>query len=760
MRKAIQKYIDRMRKYGLSSPEFEAWMSATTLTIPEVSDYFYYYYRCADAGYDRADIIKEIERYGRKECYPGLTLDHDFYPNASADVIFKDWDTKDQIIKMANENIRMASLYTDVLKIGYEIYKDSTKSTTWKNIESLISAKCEKQEDRYHLIHALDEYINCDKKYEKEKKEKERTGEEITNDRILKKILWQDFEEYGKDSFLYKLLNDDLSVNIECNTKKPYIEMTEKFGETFLKYCYRNGISNHKIVETYFKYYAEDDYNKFRYNEPNMSYILYDGKSVKNGFIGFDFLKAFSDVRNSTACGEIIKQMQKNGLCKEDGIKCELEYINDTDLLDKMLTACNNHDFIISLKSYKYEINLTNPTAINITIIEYQQLNIRFHGDDDYQIINDLERRRISLFITEDATIYYSNYTPILNPNYKPVRQNWYPLRLKELFAYTKIPITKSIIFTIADATGNNLLKDVYRDMLECPKYFYPPISYEDTVKYHTKKEYFLATYKKAPIIRWNYNKRNIFLSYLVIKALEKVAMTDYGILQNVPDKYLNAIWTKEDNESYYSYEGPKEIVNKFLAIFYKMKQPDCFFKAYDYVRMCHDSKTKVVLHYSVNRMIEEHDRFNESDDRSTYMKQVKTFKIPKDSKFNDLRKILPSEFEWIKRKTRLIDESIMQHHCVWSYYDKIANDKCAIYSYNDTKGQFDVTGKNIPRRYTMEFVYNSKTKNYHMTQLQTKYDRYGGTKLAKYIKDTYNIPCSPSCLYRGDVEEFDEQII
>lgn len=80
-------------------------------------------------------------------------------------------------------------------------------------------------------------------------------------------------------------------------------------------------------------------------------------------------------------------------------------------------------------------------------------------------------------------------------------------------------------------------------------------------------------------------------------------------------------------------------------------------------------------------------------------MKQTPVVKITKETKFKLLRKILPPEFEWIKTRKRLIEETVMQHHCVWSYADKINKDKCQIYSYVDEDG----------KRYTLEFVIKRK---------------------------------------------------
>ena len=87
-----------------------------------------------------------------------------------------------------------------------------------------------------------------------------------------------------------------------------------------------------------------------------------------------------------------------------------------------------------------------------------------------------------------------------------------------------------------------------------------------------------------------------------------------------------------------------------------------------------------------------------------------------------------------IREVKRLINESIMMHHCVWSYYDRIQNDICAIYSYMDETGEFDVSKQNTPKRYTIEFVFNPRINTYEIRQIQTAYDRYGGELLREHI--------------------------
>jgi hypothetical protein len=151
-----------------------------------------------------------------------------------------------------------------------------------------------------------------------------------------------------------------------------------------------------------------------------------------------------------------------------------------------------------------------------------------------------------------------------------------------------------------------------------------------------------------------------------------------------------------------------------------------------DYVNMCFRTKTKVRLDvYSVRQAINLHDDL--ADNRSYRYENTAKVSVPKKSKFNKLRKILPEEFEWIKSRKRLIIETEMQHHCVWSYATKITNDNCAIYSYVDKNAEYSDDGS--AKRYTIEFSIDANGK-YHIVQVQGKYDRVNTTTMKAFIQD------------------------
>ena len=73
----------------------------------------------------------------------------------------------------------------------------------------------------------------------------------------------------------------------------------------------------------------------------------------------------------------------------------------------------------------------------------------------------------------------------------------------------------------------------------------------------------------------------------------------------------------------------------------------------FDYVRMCIHSKRKVCLRIdSLNQLQNIHDFTN----RNSNIENTRKVEVPKDSVFNELRKLLPKEYEWIKTRKRLME--------------------------------------------------------------------------------------------------------
>lgn len=147
-----------------------------------------------------------------------------------------------------------------------------------------------------------------------------------------------------------------------------------------------------------------------------------------------------------------------------------------------------------------------------------------------------------------------------------------------------------------------------------------------------------------------------------------------------------------------------------------------------DYVRMCIGSKRKISLKIrSLNQIRNMH---NSITSDIGIEEETGKVEIPKKSVFYNLRKILPDDYEWIKTRKRLIEETKIQHHCVWSYAEKITEDRCAIYSYYDKDCQYG----EIAKRYTIEFGYDAG--KFNVIQVQGRFDRVNSTNMKNHIEE------------------------
>lgn len=127
-----------------------------------------------------------------------------------------------------------------------------------------------------------------------------------------------------------------------------------------------------------------------------------------------------------------------------------------------------------------------------------------------------------------------------------------------------------------------------------------------------------------------------------------------------------------------------------------------------DYIKMAHEMHQKVKLGFrSWKKLKDAHDKISKK-----YKNRLHRVHVPKNSKFNHLRELLPESYEWIRTGSRLRMEGIEMGHCVNSYWQYINQDTCAIYSF--TAGE---------KRYTAEFRVGSNGK-YTVRQIQSKYDR------------------------------------
>lgn len=214
----------------------------------------------------------------------------------------------------------------------------------------------------------------------------------------------------------------------------------------------------------------------------------------------------------------------------------------------------------------------------------------------------------------------------------------------------------------------------------------------------HTLNEVMNAHYKNAGFIDWS--RCDLRLGYLIMQALPLVNEKSRNFL--LANKYMSF---EEFMKTYCVHakriyvdpeikraDSRRYVVKRFLSeIIQKRIGADGDAIIYDYVNMSEMLHRKISVMFTSERKV--NDAHNDLVKELT-AKNTPRVKVPKNSKFNRLAKLLPDDMEWIKSKKRLVQEGNEMHNCVACYADDINKDSCAIYSfmYND-------------KRYTIEFV-------------------------------------------------------
>ena len=116
--------------------------------------------------------------------------------------------------------------------------------------------------------------------------------------------------------------------------------------------------------------------------------------------------------------------------------------------------------------------------------------------------------------------------------------------------------------------------------------------------------------------------------------------------------------------------------LKKYIATYGITNNMQMDFTFEDYFHLCRELHEKVSIGFKSNKKLEE--AHNDAEKRE--LNRLHRVSVPKDSQFNELRKLLPKNFEWIKGGKRLQQEGFTMSHCVNSYYSYINEDKIAIH--------------------------------------------------------------------------------
>ena len=467
----------------------------------------------------------------------------------------------------------------------------------------------------------------------------------------------------------------------------------------------------------------------------------------------------------------------------------ELEYLTKIELalplneaIRTKITSSNGKSLNITSKvqtreSAKAKIYFTNDNHYQLTEdIKFIENNLKDDNNSN-NFSNSSKNPKIDLknyldvFVenTDDISLVVLDNMLYISKSNSTKRNNGklHPFNLKDLMYNQNSWLTPLIKDYLKYLAENNVYfaKDILKTDL---KHFIIPVSLDELITYNNWNEFFVKKYKDSQLLKkYKFSRHDPIYNYLVIKSLRKIDKESINILQQRKELSTTKIKKLFSNKSNRKVD---DILRYFLTYIiieqietYNHKDIETLIDIYnenhsyydeynggsggvwtysileseilDYVNMCFKAKIKVNLKVrSINQVINRHDKLSQDIALKSFMKNKEMkVNIPKNSRFNELETILSTDkthhFEWIKDKKRLAMETIEQHHCVWSYYDLINKDHCAIYSFIFNKDS---------QRYTIEFhKKNDHKKNeYFVVQIQGKFNRVNTSEARKYVEN------------------------
>lgn len=591
---------------------------------------------------------------------------------------------------------------------------------------------------------------------------------------------------------------DEKKKLIVENQKKYYVNTIYIFlcnhtEEEFIDL--KNFIEKNELNEllTNLKNYNSSDINDLITNYTDSYYYMYSESNVSDSTKrGFNILKKMlqngllkiTDTKDTrkTIVARLQEEIEAGGVghdnelcyyllpkekynCLKSFVDGLIEYVKnkaavvldaDTCYTSGLFYSEDIRRFINDLKEHgnKYRVTIACPVTRIAIRREEQYTNVYIYTYREIQI-----DKTVNAYMASDGVSFaiYPDETILERKSEK-----WYPLTIKN-FLRISLKTASNVYMDIVELflnccsqCGYTFAKDIKTDLANgCSV----PITFNDLFVYHNRKEYMISKYKRATKYNIKWNKLNLNLSYMILKSMSYVDKRSSTVL-------INHTFEKSLDGYMYSPRGKvREGVSNFLKAVISSKinmaaevrmvmdemykdssivlereeleeeqnaqMKDAEQMLDDYIAMCFQTKMKVDLRITTLAQLKNrHDRVNYEDN----YENAGPVCVPKNSRFNHLRKLLPKEYEWIRDRKRLIDESRIQHHCVWSYAGKITSDKCAIYSYYDKDGKYGT----VPKRYTLEFLIDESGK-YYIYQAQGRYDSVNSSSIYNYIENLLN---------------------
>ncbi len=695
MRKGIEKLIDFYNRQENTTYEpYILYLRETELPLRDVRIISNIAY-CVGAR-EENDLMKrfisDVRNYGKKVALLG-------YP----DYAVSDDETKTKIIDFYDHTEYPHNmLYSDlhIIKVRYEL------SDEWVDDMLNFYEECPSNLSKRAYLHFVSECAH-----------------------LSKTLLGSDFIRFGRESFVCNMLLKDVCTFKCLNC----FDVDEDIN------CKLTDVLKYDI-------YNEKGYLPY--------YLIFDDATrgfVKHKVCGYDTTNIVLHNISKNLIMNWFYNHYDCGMTYMGSFECDMSRYDEA-LYKKFLKFSKGAGFTLDSPYFKNIVKIMPNKGVFVKCMKYEKIYHDAH-ENEFGYTELSNYSTVSLWFTLDNHVLMDIHAKRTNRS----RPHFVPASINNIYKKQgDNEFLMNMLHDFAIDLDFKFLKDVLSDF-DSTKHKLATITFNDAMSYHNRREFVNDKYPNINALQIDFNKVNLNLAYALYKTIRYVDESQYGYLSQIrsldfiPDNevitsktvasvflknyylyykdYLNKIadkdivWYGDEDEFIYNDECDKKL---------KPWQNTFAICVRDYMSAVVSLSHKVMLNHSIKRIIEDHDELAENMNLKNYLKRMrgKKLKVPKNSQFNKLRKVLPNDFEWIKTKTRLANESAMQHHCVWSYSDRISSDSSAIYSYVDSDCKFGPH----PFRYTIEF--KASRDGYYIAQMQRSCNSGGSAELKAYLNE------------------------
>lgn len=309
------------------------------------------------------------------------------------------------------------------------------------------------------------------------------------------------------------------------------------------------------------------------------------------------------------------------------------------------------------------------------------------------------------------------------------LKEKWIPCSYKDFLSLHSSDISDAVFKEYIDS---QIEKGCYiwKDVKEHDYYqlaYLPPFKVEEINNNTSFDMLMRKKYKNADFVNWN--KCDIQWCYAIMQILPKVNNQSKNLLLSL--KYSHEygdIHAYRRCENVHESNWAQFLLNRLVSYARQRNSKDDTLEEQrsftlqiikDYFWLCS------ILHRKINLCFLSGQKIKAAHDELLIEQRTKYtpfIKIPKNTKFAELDKLLPDNFEKITSKKRIIQEGVWQYNCVASHASAINKDDCAIYSFiYDNK------------RYTIEF--SKRENNYSIEQLYGICNEKASNEIWNYVR-------------------------